>query len=174
MRRPLFSFSSLTLVLLTNAGIPLLPISLGKPVIAVPVSTTQDRRNEAIRLNGIGLQQYNQGRFREALETFERALAFAKEIGDQALYGTTLYNIGSVYVSLGQYSKALDFYNQALAIAKEVGDQALYGKSLNNIGFVYRNLGQYAKALEFLNQALAFAKEIGDQAGYGTILGSIG
>ena len=36
--------------------------------------TTEQRRNEVIRLNNLGLQQSNKGEYQEALKTFKQAL----------------------------------------------------------------------------------------------------
>jgi CHAT domain-containing protein/Flp pilus assembly protein TadD len=136
--------------------------------------TTQELNNEALRLNQLGIQQYQQGQFREALKTFEQVLAIAKQINDTVSEGRTLNNIGEVYRSLGQYAKALEFYQRALVIAKQIADTAGVGRTLNNIGEVYRNLGQYANALKFYQQALVIAKQIGDTALEGITLSNIG
>uniref|UniRef100_A0A8J7AEU0 CHAT domain-containing protein n=1 Tax=Desmonostoc muscorum LEGE 12446 TaxID=1828758 RepID=A0A8J7AEU0_DESMC len=142
--------------------------------LTAQAQTTQEHRDEALRLNELGLQQLNKGQFREALKTFEQALAIFQQIGDTAGEGTILNNIGVLYRNLGQYAKALEFYQQALAIRKQTSNTAGEGNTLNNIGAVYRNLGQYAKALEFYQQALAIAKQIGNTAGEGATLNNIG
>ena len=142
--------------------------------LTAQAQTNQERKDEALRLSQLGVQQLNTGQFQEALKTFEQALAIVKQIGDTAGEGTTINNIGAVYKNLGQYAKALEFYQQALAIFKQIGYTAGEGTTLNNIGEVYQGLGQYTKALEFYQQALAIAKQIGDTAGEGTTLSNIG
>jgi CHAT domain-containing protein/Flp pilus assembly protein TadD len=134
----------------------------------------QDRKAEGDRLNQEGIQLYNKGQLKAALEKFQQALAIRKEVGDRSGEGTTLNNIGLVYDSLGQYLKALEYYQQALAIRKEVGDRSGEGTTLNNIGLVYDSLGQYPKALEYYQQALAIRKEVGDRSGEGRTLNNIG
>jgi CHAT domain-containing protein/Tfp pilus assembly protein PilF len=152
----------------------LLVTGVGKDAAVAQTASNQSRKAEADRLLQEGIQQLRQGKFRAALETFQKVLVIRKEVGDKAGEGTTLNNIGLVYSNLGQYPKALEFYQQALAISKEVGDKAREGATLNNIGGVYSNLGQYPKALEFYQQALAISKEVGDKAGEGTTLNNIG
>ncbi|MCF2151308.1 tetratricopeptide repeat protein [Desmonostoc muscorum LEGE 12446] len=142
--------------------------------LTAQAQTTQEHRDEALRLNELGLQQLNKGQFREALKTFEQALAIFQQIGDTAGEGTILNNIGVLYRNLGQYAKALEFYQQALAIRKQTSNTEGEGNTLNNIGGVYFSLGQYAKALEFYQQALAIAKQIGNTAGEGATLNNIG
>ena len=51
--------------------------------LTAQAQTTQERRDEALRLNELGVQQFNKGQFREALKNFEQALAIAKQIGDK-------------------------------------------------------------------------------------------
>ena len=143
----------------------------GTPQVAQAVS---DRRAEADRLLKQGRQQYQTGQFREALQSWQQALAILREIGDRAGEGITLYNIGFVYAHLGQYPQALEQYQQALAILREIGDRAMEGVTLNNIGLVYASLGQYPQAKEQYQQALAIVREIGDRATEGTTLNNIG
>ncbi|HBL13606.1 MAG TPA: hypothetical protein DD379_19860, partial [Cyanobacteria bacterium UBA11162] len=76
--------------------------------------TTQERSEEAWQLYQLGVQQYNQGQFGEALKTFEQVLGIVREIGDRQGEGKTLNNIGYVYDNLGQYAQALKYYQQAL------------------------------------------------------------
>ena len=66
-------------------------------VLTAQTQTTQQRRDEAIRLNNVGVQQLRKGQFREALETFQQALAIVKEIGEKEGKGAILDNIGKVY-----------------------------------------------------------------------------
>lgn len=71
----------------------LLVTGVGKDASVAQTATTQNRKAEADRLNQEGIQQYRQGKFRAALETFQKVLAIRKEIGDKAGEGTTLDNI---------------------------------------------------------------------------------
>jgi len=175
MRLPLHRRCLMTTTILLSLVMPGLLIgsnSIGIALAQTP--TTQNRQAEANRLHKEAMEQYRQGQFKEALDTFQKVLAIKKEIGNRSGEGATLNNIGLVYDSLGQYPKALEFYQQALAIEKEVGDRSGEGATLNNIGAVYRSLGQYPKALEFYQQALAIRKEVGDRSGEGTTLHNIG
>ena len=59
------------------------------------VEGKKQRRDEALRLNELGFQQFNKGEYREALNNFEQALVIFREIGDDENEGTTLNNIAS-------------------------------------------------------------------------------
>jgi CHAT domain-containing protein/Tfp pilus assembly protein PilF len=143
-------------------------------VVAQTTGDRKERRIEALRLNELGLQQLSQGQFREALKTFEQALAIVREINERQGEGTILNNIGGAYGNLGQYDKALKNYQQALVIAKEIGDKSKAATRVSNIGAIYRRQGLYAKALENYQQALAIHQKNGDKTGEGTTLNNIG
>ena len=160
--------------LLLSVTSPLLPLTSHLAPLSVQAQTIQDRNAEASRLNQEGLQQFNRGQFREALENFQKALVIFREISDRKSEGTTLNNMGEAYRNLGQYPKALEFLQQALAIHKQVSNKAEEGTTLNNIGLVYFNLGEYPKALEFYQQALAIHKEMGNKVMEGTTLNNMG
>ncbi len=161
-------------VLVSLTAIPLTETNLGMVSASAQAQTTQERNAKAKRLYQVGVHQYKQSQFREALETFQQVLVIFGEIGERKGEGATLDYIGSVYRNLGQYPKALEFYTQALAIHKQIGNKTGEGTTLTGIGAVYRNLGQYPKALEFYTQALAIHKQIGNKTGEGTTLTGIG
>ncbi|MGB5963442.1 MAG: tetratricopeptide repeat protein, partial [Coleofasciculaceae cyanobacterium] len=143
-------------------------------VLSAQAQTTQDRSNEALRLNKTGLRQLNTGQVREALQTFEQALGIVRAIKDRESEGVVLNKIGLVYDNLGQYPQALKYFEQSLVISKEVGDKLMEGRTLHNIGSVYDNLGQYPQALKYYEQALVIRKEIGDEAGEGATFNNMG
>jgi CHAT domain-containing protein/Tfp pilus assembly protein PilF len=168
--------SVFTATLLIGLSCPLQVVgnTWGSSAVLAQTQTRQQQNAEVVRLNKLGLQQLNQGQFREALATFEQALAICREIGNRQGEGATLSNIGAVYSNVGQYPQALKNYQQALAIHQEIGDKAGEGTTLSNIGVVYRSLGQYPQALENYQQALAIHQKIGNKAMEGTTLNNIG
>lgn len=77
--------------------------------------TNLDRRDEALRLNNVGLRQLNRNQVQEPLQMFEQVLVIYRGIskspnGDSFAScqskGTVLNNIGEVYRNLGQYANA--------------------------------------------------------------------
>jgi len=105
--------------------------------VVPPTALAQSAQNgkaEAEQLNKQEMQQFQRAEYRQALESFQKALTLFKSVGNRKGEGTTLNNIGFIYDNLGQYPKALEFYQQALAIRKEIGDRPGKGITLNNIG----------------------------------------
>ena len=62
-----------------------------------------DRAGEVETLNNIGGVYDSQGRYAEALETYQEALAIMQEVGNRAGEGGTLNNIGLNLDSQGRY-----------------------------------------------------------------------
>ncbi|WP_017711118.1 tetratricopeptide repeat protein [Prochlorothrix hollandica] len=133
-----------------------------------------DPKTAADQLFQQGIQQFQVSQFREALQSWEQALAIYREIGDLQGEAASLGNLGIAYLSLGQYQRAIDYYEQYLAIAREIGDRQGEANSLGNLGIAYFSLGQYQRAIDYHEQSLAIAREIGDRQGEAASLGSLG
>ncbi|MBD2428162.1 CHAT domain-containing tetratricopeptide repeat protein [Phormidium sp. FACHB-1136] len=165
---------ALTTVLVPFAGNPgffketrvLMPAALAQ--------STEARKAEADRLLDQGVEQYNVSQFREALQSWEQALAIYRDIQDRGGEGAALGNLGNAYDSLGDYHQAIDFQEQALTIFREIGDRSGEGSALGNLGATYNSLGDYRQAIDFHEQSLAIAREIDNRGGEGAALGNLG
>ncbi len=135
--------------------------------------TTQRRTKEALQLQQQGLQQLNQGKYREALANFEQALAIFRETGERQNQTTTLKYIGQTYEKLREYPKALEYDQQALAIAKETDNKTEEMEILSHIGVIYYKTGVYEKAQELYQQALVMGKETDNMQAQAEILHEI-
>ncbi|MBP0022296.1 MAG: tetratricopeptide repeat protein [Cyanobacteria bacterium SBLK] len=149
----------LALVLLGTVG------GLGEFSEGVQAQTVEERQAEADRLFEGGRQQYQNSQFREAAQSWEKALEIYRAIENLAGEGDSLNNLGVVYRLLGEYRKAIEYYEQSLAIARELDDRNGEGRAFNNLGNVYRLLGEYRKAIEYYEQSLAIARELDDRSG---------
>ncbi|MFH7029765.1 MAG: CHAT domain-containing protein [Heteroscytonema crispum UTEX LB 1556] len=138
------------------------------------ITQVQTQSKEPLNLQKQGLQQFNQGKFKEALATFEQVLDIFRKNGQRQDEAATLKNIGQVYDKLGDYAKAMDYYQQALAITKDAGDKTQERKILTNMGLIHYKQGDYPKALESYQEALAISKETDDLPGEAEILDQIG
>lgn len=152
-------------------SLPVTPFFQNASVIA-QISVT-NTKSEADRLFQQGVQQFRQGDFPAALQTYEQVLAIRKNLNDRSGIAETLDNIGEVYSSLGEYDRALTSLQEALAIRQQINDKVGIGETSNNIGFVYRQLADYPKALELHQQALEIAKQIKNLAVEGEALHNI-
>jgi len=103
-----------------------------------------------------------QGKYREALATYERAQELQRQGGELQPQAYVLAsNVGIVHFFLGDLEKALAQYRQALELAeKEIGPRHPATAALRyNIGDALTSLGRTAEAREHLLRALADREE---------------
>ena len=147
----------------------------GRYQLTMTTATATDLRSaEADRLFQQGLAQYQTAQFRDALHSFEQALAIYQEIKDSAGEASTFLLIGEANRLLGNYPAALDFYQQSLDIARRLEDPRTEAQSLLGIGFVNQSLGNYPAALDFYQQSLDITRQLKDSATEASNLGNIG
>ncbi|WP_242039121.1 tetratricopeptide repeat protein, partial [Anabaena cylindrica] len=119
---------------------------------------------------------------KEALERYEEALAFYRNIGVseappvEARLGeaNTLQAIGDVLQFLDRRTEALERYEEALAFYRDIGDRLGEANTLRAIGDVLQFLDRRTEALERYEEALAFYRDIGARLGEANTLQAIG
>jgi len=166
--------TSSSLALKSNASISgsvKLPTSM--PLAQTPEA---ERQIEADRLFQQGIEQSQLNQFREAIQSWEQALAIYREIRDQTGEGATLWNLGDVYNGLGEYQVAIDYYQQVLVIGREIGGSSSEGEGiiLRKLGVAHIELDEYQQAIDLLEQSLAIARELDDLSSEAHILNNIG
>jgi len=133
---------------------------------AIELSTKNNyKKGLSSAYNNIGNVYRLQGKYKEALEYLQKALAIDHEIGDKSSEALSLNNIGNIFISQGVYEKALEYYFKSLAIRQEINDKNGIAISFNNIGLAYKNQGNYDKALEYYENSYQIFKEINDKKG---------
>jgi CHAT domain-containing protein len=125
----------------------------------LPIGGTRgDDREDLFAAFNKGKALQDQGKYREALPFFERALKLAPEVfgAEHENTATILNYLGMVYEGMGQYAKAEPLFRRSLDIrdAKFGKDHPEVAASLNNLGILYEDMGQYAKAEPLLRRSL--------------------
>ena len=123
--------------------------------------------SDAIRYSKKGVEYYQQGNYREALNYFKKALEITENILGVNHPDTAIgYNsIGLVYNSLGNYGEALNYSKKALEIREKIlginhPDTA---DSYSSIGLIYDDLANYKEALNYYKKSLAiWEKSLGE------------
>lgn len=115
-----------------------------EPARVVELSgTAEELYNKAI-------EQYEQRKYQQALETNREALKKAPQNAE------ILNNIGNCLFKMGRIKDALDSWKAALKITPRSG------KISNNIGIAYYQLDQNKEAIEYYQKAVLFEPEFPD------------
>ncbi|HEX7503569.1 MAG TPA: tetratricopeptide repeat protein [Acidobacteriota bacterium] len=96
-----------------------------------------------------GNQLYNERKFDEALEIFNKFAAINPNV--YQIY----FNIGDVYREKGEFDKANEQYAIAQAKAKEKADIVMQAKALAAFGEVYLRQEKFKEAQEYFTQSIA-------------------
>ena len=122
------------------------------------------------QLNQRAVQLYGQGKYAEAAEVAEQALALARQLwkGDHPDLASSLNNLAALYHVQGRYSEAEPYYQQALAMTQRLfpGDHPVKASSLNGLAGLYDTQGRYSEAEPYYQQALIMRQRLfpGDHA----------
>ncbi len=112
---------------------------------------------EAQQLNTRALELYQAGRYDEAMEVAEGALAiFEKELGaEDARVGMALSNLALLHSIRGDYARAESYGLRALSIVEKTSgaESAAVATLLNNLGDLYREWGDYTRAEPLMQRA---------------------
>ncbi|MDH5607504.1 MAG: tetratricopeptide repeat protein, partial [Anaerolineae bacterium] len=96
----------------------------------------------------------SQKKFAEALDTAEKGLALAGELGQRLVRGILYCRTGNIYLSLLENDKAKEYFLKGLAIFKDVNAKHFSAEA--NAGLAYLHLveGEHGLALEWVNGLL--------------------
>ncbi len=95
------------------------------------------KKGLALAFKNMGIGYYLQGKYKEAVLTWQQALDVYRLLGDKSGIANMLSNQGSVYFNEGDDAKCLDLHLQSLKISEQINDTLRILTSLNNIGVIY-------------------------------------
>lgn len=105
-------------------------------------------------LNNLGTAFMYQGKNREALEVYHRALEGNSAESNPILTAQLLTHIGGIHQLEKDFPEALDFYTKALHIMEDNGIAADQAVVLANMGDIYREQGEYPEAEEQFEKSI--------------------
>jgi CHAT domain-containing protein/Tfp pilus assembly protein PilF len=97
----------------------------------------------------------------KARDAYELALAVRRELKDRRGEGTTLANLGEVYVNLGQQEKARQHFGQGLLIAREVKNKNGEEFALTKLGLLSFDRREMEQGVEHFERVLELRRERG-------------
>lgn len=129
----------------------------------------------SLALKNMGIGYYLQGKYVEAINSWQQALEVYELTGDKTGIANMLSNQGAVFFNQGDDAKALELHLKSLKMAEEIGDTLRILTSLTNIGVVYLNKpATYNKALEYFLRSYQLSLAIKDQYSIGTSTANLG
>ena len=155
----------------------------GNPDTAIKIGTVSKnlaeqikfKPGQALALKNIGIANYLQGKYIDAINAWREAEAVYKSIGDKKGVANMLSNQGAVYFNQGDDAKSLEIHLQSLKMSEEINDTLRIVTSLTNIGTVYLNKqATYKKALDYFLRAYPLSKAIDDKYMIGTSTVNLG
>ncbi|MFH9796534.1 AfsR/SARP family transcriptional regulator [Streptomyces virginiae] len=119
-------------------------------------------RYAACLSRNVGFHLHAQGQLDEFWSVGHLAVAAARRLGDPALLGISLANLGAACWKLGRFEEGLDVATEARDTAVSAGDRHTEAHGDSTIGLLMSMLGRYAEALPLLERSVAMARDLGN------------
>jgi class 3 adenylate cyclase len=154
-----------------------------EPQLAIPYATQAEELSRklfyekgiAVALKNLGIANYQQSRYIEALENWNAALLVYEQLKDISGIANIQSNIGAIYKNQGNDSKALEYLFNSLRNSEETNEEFRICSALINIGSVYQHKSTtYDKALQYYLRALPMSEKLKDNDLIGTTAVNIG
>jgi tetratricopeptide (TPR) repeat protein len=129
-----------------------------------PIDNSPDRRSASERSSRLakllaslkrGAELYGQGRFQEALQTFQTTFADAQAASLPYAAVRALLDLGGCQLALHQYQAALRSLLQARRLSESAGDQASIAMCDANIATLYLATNEVDAAAEWTSRSIS-------------------
>jgi len=135
----------------------------------------QDRAGEARALTCIGSSLEGLGRFADARERIEQAVAIYRATeGLDGLAGEAVRALGIIAARLGEFPQAMERFGEAHELFRRAGDRKGEAEILGNLGAVSYYFGEYERSIESSEKAQQAFRELGHRAGLAKCLMNTG
>ncbi|MGC3944071.1 MAG: tetratricopeptide repeat protein [Chryseolinea sp.] len=118
-----------------------------------------DPRSTAAYHMQLGLLDYSEDQFDEAVRNLQSALSMYEQLKDTVLMASCYLNLGNSYRELEDEVKAIQNYNAALYIYEVNGDDASAALALGYVGNIYKERGEQELALSNYYKSLALHRK---------------
>ena len=122
----------------------------------------------------VGRKLRRQGRYVEAREHYQAALALAHQIGDDFAAANALYALGGVETNQEHYELARPLLEQSLELFLQLNDGTGVCGANYFLGIGCYGQGDYAAALDYLNAALKARRASGSFFNLSVLLNALG
>lgn len=104
------------------------------------------------------------GRYPDALQPLQRALALAEKIEKPALVAAITSTLGNTSALAGREKEAEQLLRHSIDIAAQTGSTQVAASASNNLGNLLAAQGRFAQATDVYREAIAAAGQAGDQS----------
>ena len=129
----------------------------------------QDKELKSLFIQSKKLAYANEPK--KAIETFQKALERADEVGDTETKSKIFYEVGRIYDDHDYFAQALKSYNQSI---KSTTDNNVKTKAHYSMAQIYDDVNQITPALDHYFSSVAFAGEAENLAAQSTSLTKMG
>jgi len=126
-------------------------------------------------LRSLWFYMYQKHDHTPARQYAEEQVETCRRLGDKALLGYGLNNLGLTAEDQGDYTRARSAYTEALEIQRSIDNKSGIAGLLISIGELNRTEGDYSAARASLQESVAIWRHLGERsAGLGFVLRSLG
>jgi len=123
----------------------------------------QIKKEMSAGYNSVAIIYTMTGKFKEALEIYNKVLKVSEETGNKQGEATCYANMSIVHYEMGKYSKAIETTKKAIKIETEIGDKESLLSRYSNLGAMYIQAKNYGEAANALQKAMRFKNETNDK-----------
>ncbi|HLK67247.1 MAG TPA: CHAT domain-containing tetratricopeptide repeat protein [Bryobacteraceae bacterium] len=133
-----------------------------------------DKKGETQALLRLSSVDFYWRKLAAAVDTANRAMATAREAGDEAAYAKALGLAADGLRDQGKLEEARQDYEQQLRYFRGAGDRKSEAVNLRMTAILYRTMGDSARAADLIEKSLAIARELKDPSMEGPALFILG
>ncbi|MFQ5858760.1 MAG: tetratricopeptide repeat protein, partial [Anaerolineae bacterium] len=115
----------------------------------------------ALTLNARGISYRHQGRFEDAMNSYQTARPVFARLGDRLGEAKVLTNLGILHIELGEYARALPILEAGLTIFREMNEPVRESDALLELGIAHGLLGDWQSAIKCFQACLEIAQRLG-------------
>ncbi len=112
----------------------------------------------------LGLTNYAQGDYVNALENYQNSLQIVTKLGLKKELSSLYINLGNLYQTTGKLVEAMEAYQSSIEIKEEINDTKGLLTIYNNVGALHYNRGEFMLAIDYHKKFLSVSKFINDSA----------
>lgn len=122
----------------------------------------------------LGRLAWQAGRSEEAIELLSATLETARRVGNPALEGGLLGDLGNVHAHTGRYEEALEYHRMHREVARRAGDRAGEASAIGNLAVAAFERGDFEEARREYEVCLPIFREQGVRRGECVATGNLG